>query len=308
MDQTQWNTLNQMLSLSKPTGKSGRPVGRPPGSVQTRVISASGSLGQHQQQRGGRGQLNGQQQEGMVSGGVVKSLLTGRQYAQSVLRPDVGRPAIQTAKSAMARNAAAQKQQQQQVSLLQPQWQQQQQHTVVSAVDPTVSSAGETQQIMLSGLPDNITPGEALYVVVDGVTYQIDSSNAEQLLAAAASGGLTTDTSASVSAAGEAGETRISLEDLANVSAEQQTLSLDYQQAAAAAGGDMVAVSAADVKLEMQQQAAVQDGGATSAAAAIVHSTEGQQLFETADGTTVTTSVAVSGATGTGNDQMQVGV
>ena len=76
MDQTQWNALNQMLS-SKQAGKSGS-VGRPAGTVQTRVISASGAFGQ---QRGTRGHLNGSQQEGMVSGGVVKSLLTGRQYA-----------------------------------------------------------------------------------------------------------------------------------------------------------------------------------------------------------------------------------
>lgn len=276
MDQTQWNALNQMLSRQPKggqvnTGKtSAASAGRPmQGTVQTRVISASSAMAQ---QRGSRQQLNGAQQETAVGGGVVKSLLTGRQYAQSVLRPDVGRGQVKTA----AKNAPKQ-----QVSLLQPQWQQQVQQTV------DTSAVGETQQIMLSGLPENIGPGETLYVVVDGVTYQIDSSNAEQLLAAAASGNIATGAGgASVLPVGS----RISLEDLANISAEQQTLSIDYQSS-----GDMTAVSASDVKLEMQ---AVASSGSDTAANIGVHQIDGQQFFDAQGAATM--------ASGNGSEQMQI--
>lgn len=173
--------------------------------------------------RGGRQQINGAQQGGAGGTGVVKSLLTGRQYGQSVLRPDIGRGGAQGKATPVKTTTPKQ-----QVSLLQPNWQQQQQTVDASAI------SAETQQLVLSGLPDNIGPGESLYVVVDGVTYQIDSSNAE-LLAAAAGGG-----------AGVPLGSRISLEDLANISAEQQTLSLDYQTAAGEMG-----VSAGDIKMEM---------------------------------------------------------
>lgn len=273
MDQTQWNTLNQMLTSRPKSGQvagAGKTTasagGRMAGTVQTRVISASGGMSQ---QRGARQQLNGAQQDN-VGGGVVKSLLTGRQYAQSVLRPDLGRG---QAKSAATRNTPKQ-----QVSLLQPQWQQQQ------TVD-TSSVVAETQQIMLSGLPENINPGETLYVVVDGVTYQIDSSNAEQLLAAASGTSLT-------AGAGGAVGSRISLEDLANISAEQQTLSLDYQGA-----GDIGAVSANDIKLEMQVAAS---SSADSASGMGIHQIDGQQFFDAQSGTTTTVS------SGNGNEQMQI--
>jgi len=204
--------------------------------------------------------------------GVVKSLLTGRQYAQSVLRPDVGRGQN---KPAAVKNPGGK----QQVSVLQPNWQQQQQPSQQDA-----GASAEQPQLVLTGLPENIGPGESLYVVVDGVTYQIDSSNAELL--AAATGNSTATSGASVVPIGS----RMSLEDLANISAEQQNLSLDYQ----AVGGEMAA-SAGDVKLEMQ--AANAGEGSTTATQQI----DGQQFLETqaADATAGT-------AAGNGSEPMQI--
>jgi len=202
MDQNQWNALNQMLSRQTKTSsavntvKAGVSSGdqNQSGTVSTRVILAGSPL----QQRSTK-QLNGAQQNVMETGGtgVVKSLLTGRQYAQSVLRTDVGRGQN---KPTAAKNPGGK----QQVSVLQPNWQQTQQNVDVSA-------GAETQQLVLTGLPENIGPGESLYVVVDGVTYQIDSSNAELL--AAATGNSTTTSGASVVPIGS----RMSLEDLANI-------------------------------------------------------------------------------------------
>lgn len=270
MDQNQWNALNQMLSRQSKTtavstAKAGVSSGRQ--NQPTRVISA----GSPSQQRSTK-QLNGAQQSIMETGGsgVVKSLLTGRQYAQSVLRPDVTR----AQKPAAAKNPAGK----QQVSVLQPNWQQSQQ-----TVD--ASAGAETQQLVLTGLPENIGPGESLYVVVDGVTYQIDSSNAELL--AAATGNSTTASGASIVPIGS----RMSLEDLANISAEQQNLSLDYQ----AAGGEMAA-TAGDVKLEMQAAANASEGSTTAA-----QQLDGQQFLETpATGTVATT------ATGNPSEPMQI--
>jgi len=274
MDQNQWNALNQMLSRqskSSPavsTVKTGVSTGRQ-SNVQTRVISA----GNVSQQRSAQ-QLNGTQQSAMETGGsgVVKSLLTGRQYAQSVLRPDVGRGQN---KPAAVKNPGGK----QQVSVLQPNWQQQQQPSQQDA-----GASAEQPQLVLTGLPENIGPGESLYVVVDGVTYQIDSSNAELL--AAATGNSTATSGASVVPIGS----RMSLEDLANISAEQQNLSLDYQ----AVGGEMAA-SAGDVKLEMQ--AANAGEGSTTATQQI----DGQQFLETqaADATAGT-------AAGNGSEPMQI--
>jgi len=264
MDQNQWNALNQMLSRQSKTSavntvKAGVSSGRQ--SQPTRVISA-GSLSQQRNTK----QLNGAQQNVMETGGsgVVKSLLTGRQYAQSVLRPDVARG--QT-KPTAAKSPGSK----QQVSVLQPNWQQSQQN-----VDATAGA--ETQQLVLTGLPENIGPGESLYVVVDGVTYQIDSSNAELL--AAATGNSTAASGASVVPIGS----RMSLEDLANISAEQQNLSLDYQ----AAGGEMAA-SSGDVKLEMQAANASASEGSTTAAQQL----DGQQFLETqATGTAASTAAS----------------
>jgi len=274
MDQNQWNALNQMLSRQPKssavnTVKAGVSSGRQnqSGTVQTRVISA----GSPSQQRSTK-QLNGAQQNVMETGGsgVVKSLLTGRQYAQSVLRPDVGRGQN---KSATARNPGGK----QQVSVLQPNWQQAQQNVDASA-------GAETQQLVLTGLPENIGPGESLYVVVDGVTYQIDSSNAEQLLAA--TGNSTAASGASVVPIGS----RMSLEDLANISAEQQNLSLDYQ----AASSEMSA-SSGDMKLDMD--AANASEGSTTTAQQL----DGQQFLETQ-----ATGTAVSTATGNASEPMQI--
>jgi len=271
MDQNQWNALNQMLSRQSKTAvntvKTGVSSGRQSGTVQTRVISA-GNLSQQRSTK----QLNGAQQNVMETGGsgVVKSLLTGRQYAQSVLRPDVGRGQN---KPAAAKNPGGK----QQVSVLQPNWQQSQQNVDAQA-------GAETQQLVLTGLPENIGPGESLYVVVDGVTYQIDSSNAELL--AAATGNSTPASGASVVPIGS----RMSLEDLANISAEQQNLSLDYQ----AAGGEMTA-SSGDVKLEMQS-ADASDGSAAAA-----QELDGQQFLETQ-----ATGQAASTATGNGSEPMQI--
>jgi len=275
MDQNQWNALNQMLSRqSKPsavnTAKTGVSSGRQSqtGTVQTRVISA-GNLSQQRNTK----QLNGAQQNVMETGGgsgVVKSLLTGRQYAQSVLRPDVGRGQN---KPAAAKNPGAK----QQVSVLQPNWQQSQQNVDASA-------GAETQQLVLTGLPENIGPGESLYVVVDGVTYQIDSSNAELL--AAATGNSTATSGASVVPIGS----RMSLEDLANISAEQQNLSLDYQ----AASGE-ISASTGDMKLEMQAASASE--GSTTAAQQL----DGQQFLATQATATAATTV-----TGNGSEPMQI--
>ena len=271
MDQNQWNALNQMLSRQSKnpvvnTVKAGVSSGRPSqsGTVQTRIISAGN-------QRSTK-QLNGAQQNVMETGGsgVVKSLLTGRQYAQSVLRPDIGRGQN---KPAATKSPGGK----QQVSVLQPNWQQSQQNVDAPA-------GAETQQLVLTGLPENIGPGESLYVVVDGVTYQIDSSNAELL--AAATGNSTTTSGASVVPIGS----RMSLEDLANISAEQQNLSLDYQ----AASGEMAA-SSADMKLEMQVADASE--GSTTAAQQL----DGQQFLETQ-----ATGTAVSSATGNGSEPMQI--
>jgi len=246
MDQSQWNALNQMLSRqSKTSAVNTVKAGVSSGTVTTRVISA----GNPSQQRSTK-QLNGSQQMETGGSGVVKSLLTGRQYAQSVLRPDVGRGQH---KQAAAKNPDGK----QQVSVLQPNWQQSQQ-----SVD--ASAGAETQQLVLTGLPENIGPGESLYVVVDGVTYQIDSSNAELL--AAATGNSTTTGGESVVPIGS----RMSLEDLANISAEQQNLSLDYQ----AASGEMSA-SAGEMKLEMDASSA--GDGTTSAAQQL----DGQQFLDT---------------------------
>jgi len=257
MDQNQWNALNQMLSSQRQSKTSTVKAAVSPGrqNQPTRVISA-----------GSTKQLNGAQQSVMEAGGsgVVKSLLTGRQYAQSVLRPDVAR--------AQNKPAAAKNPGKQQVSVLQPNWQQSQQN-----VDATAGA--ETQQLVLTGLPENIGPGESLYVVVDGVTYQIDSSNAELL--AAATGNSAADTVPVGS--------RMSLEDLANISAEQQNLSVDYQ----AAGGE-VAAAPGEMKLEMQEATAGE--GATTA-----QQLDGQQFLETqAMGTSADT------ATGNSSEPMQI--
>ena len=275
MDQNQWNALNQMLSSrqskSSPavnTVKTGV-SSRRQSNVQTRVISA----GNISQQRST--QLNGTQNVMETGGsGVVKSLLTGRQYAQSVLRPDVGRGQN---KPAAAKNPGGK----QQVSVLQPNWQQQQQQSQ----DAGVTAGTETPQLVLTGLPENIGPGESLYVVVDGVTYQIDSSNAELL--AAATGNSTTTSGASVVPI----NSRMSLEDLANISAEQQNLSLDYQ----AVSGEMAA-SADDVKLEMQAAA---NAGEVSTAA--TQQIDGQQFLETQ-----AMDTAAGTATGNGTEPMQI--
>ena len=270
MDQNQWNALNQMLSRQSKaspavsTVKTGVSSGRQPSNVQTRVISA----GSASQQRSA--QLNGSQQMETGGSGVVKSLLTGRQYAQSVLRPDVGRGQN---KPAAAKNPSGK----QQVSVLQPNWQQQQ------SQDAGATAGAEAPQLVLTGLPENIGPGESLYVVVDGVTYQIDSSNAELLAAATANS--TTTSGASVATIGS----RMSLEDLANISAEQQTLSLDYQ----AVSGEMAA-STGDMKLEMQAAANAGEGSATEL--------DGQQFLET-QGTDTAASTA---ATGNGSEPMQI--
>jgi len=261
MDQNQWNALNQMLSSQRQsktsavnTVKAGVSPGRP--SQPARVISA-----------GSTKQLNGAQSIMEAGGsGVVKSLLTGRQYAQSVLRPEVARTQN---KPAAAKNPGGK----QQVSVLQPNWQQSQPN-----VDATAGA--EAQQLVLTGLPENIGPGESLYVVVDGVTYQIDSSNAELLAAA-------TGNSAAATATVPIGS-RMSLEDLATISAEQQNLSVDYQTA----GGE-VAATPGEMKLEMQ--AATADEGATT-----TQQLDGQQFLETqATGT-------AAGATGNTSEPMQI--
>jgi len=274
MDQNQWNALNQLLSKQPPKTtavSNAKASGRQ--SQPTRVISAAESLSQ----QGSTQQLNGAQQSVMETGGsgVVKSLLTGRQYAQSVLRPEVA--ARGQTKAAAAKNPGGK----QQVSVLQPNWQQSQQN-----VDATTAGA-ETQQLVLTGLPENIGPGESLYVVVDGVTYQIDSSNAE-LLAAATGNSTAASAGASVVPIGS----RMSLEDLANISAEQQNLSLDYQ----AAGGEMAATSG-DVKLEMQAANASASEATTTAAQQL----DGQQFLETQ-----ATGTAVSTAAGNSSEPMQI--
>ena len=288
MDQNQWNALNQMLSRQTKTSspavvKSGHQ--RQAGSVQTPRVISAGSVSQ--QARGSK-QLNGAQSTAMETGGsgVVKSLLTGRQYAQSVLRPEISRAG--QSKAATSKNSGAK----QPVSVLQPNWQQQQQTTDVASV-----AGAETQQLVLTGLPENIGPGESLYVVVDGVTYQIDSSNAELL--AAATGNSTVTSGASVVPIGS----RMSLEDLANISAEQQNLSLDYQ---AARGAVEMGASTGEgaVKLEMQMANAGGEGVTTAA-----QQIDGQQFLETQAGEVAAQSDAAgnaASAAGNASEPMQI--
>lgn len=131
---------------------------------------------------------------------IVKSLLTGRQYGQSILRPDIAsRGGRQAARS------GAQKAPGKQVSLLQSNYQQVQ-------VDAGQTSSIQLDQNMLQQLvcsPEMMSagPGEVMYVMAGNVTYQIvgpSHPGAEVTAIPVASG--------------------ISLDELATISAQQESL------------------------------------------------------------------------------------
>lgn len=168
-------------------------------------------------QRTARQSVNGATRtQGSASGEteIVKSLLTGRQYGQSILRPDVGRGSRQQGRTTGAGQHAAQqaKGSSKQMSLLQTNWQQTQQlaadagSTSAIQIDPS-----GLQQVAFSSdmIPEGLGPGEVMYMMVGDVAYQIvGSSKPGDVSALSATSG-------------------ISLDDLATISAQQESLKPD---------------------------------------------------------------------------------
>ena len=196
-----------------------------------------------QQKQASANSLNGTSASGETE--IVKSLLTGRQYGQSVLRPDVGRK--QTAKPASAAPQGKPMKQQQQVSLLQSNWQGQ----ADAATSSTQADANAIQQLINYSdlVPEGVAPGEVMYMMVGDVTYEI--------VGASKPGGEATITPVT---------SGISLEDLAAISAEQETLKSEYSyqiQSADGAAGDATANIVLDGQQYLQQS---QDGTLTTTA------------------------------------------
>lgn len=162
-------------------------------------------------QRTARQSVNGATRtQGSASGEteIVKSLLTGRQYGQSILRPDVGRGSRQQGRTASAGQQA--KGSGKQMSLLQSNWQQtQQQAADASSTSAIQIDPSGLQQVAFSSdmIPEGLGPGEVMYMMVGDVAYQIVGSSK--------AGGDVSATSG------------ISLDDLATISAQQESLKPD---------------------------------------------------------------------------------
>lgn len=235
MDQTQWKALNQMLTKQTSGQKSSSAAGShsqhksglSANQQQQYVIVAGGSSQAATSgtgrtgtagQRSARQSVNGATRtQGSASGEteIVKSLLTGRQYGQSILRPDVGRGSRQQGRTASAGQHAAQqaKGSGKQMSLLQTNWQQtQQQAADASSTSAIQIDPSGLQQVAFSSdmIPEGLGPGEVMYMMVGDVAYQIVGSSK--------AGG---DVSALSATSG------ISLDDLATISAQQESLKPD---------------------------------------------------------------------------------
>lgn len=139
---------------------------------------------------------------------IVKSLLTGRQYGQSILRPDAGRGSRQQGRAANAGQTKGSVKQT--TSLLPANLHQTQQQTVdASSISSIQVDPSGLQQVTFSAdmIPEGLGPDEVMYMMVGDVAYQIVGSSK--------SGG---EVSASTDAPG------ISLDDLATISAQQESL------------------------------------------------------------------------------------
>lgn len=207
----------------------------------------------------GASQLNGAtRQAAAVETNVVKSLLTGQQYVQSNKNHQLNR-SLGTSKSGAPQqsnfttpgNGPPAKAS----SLLQSAWPQQQQQQQ-SELDPAGGLALKQeypmqQMICSDTLPQNLGPGEKVYVYVDGVAYEIITGSNQELIAQSS-------VESSLPLA-----TGMSLEDLANVSAEQENLkAADFQASVAEAGladasGNLLRQS--QPGLELLHGAALQD-------------------------------------------------
>ena len=183
---------------------------------------------------------NGPSRQTANESNVVKSLLTGQSYIQSN-RNQMAKPAVAGAARQQGRPAAA-KQPQQQVSLLQSNWQQ-------PAASSTVGMAlkqddGSSQQMVYADIPQDLAPGEKLYAFINGVPYEIVTGSNQELIARPS-------TDSGFNPGG------ISLEDLANISAEQETLKLsDYHTGVDGGNG----VSVVQQGMEFVQQGISQYG------------------------------------------------
>lgn len=201
----------------------------------------------------GASQLNGATRQAAVETNVVKSLLTGQQYVQSNKNHQLNRSGMATKSNASQQsnfvtsgNGPPAK-----ASLLQSTWPQPQQ----SELDPgglVVKQDYPMQQMICSDtLPENVGPGEKVYVYVDGVAYEIITGSNQELIAQSS-----VESSLPLT-------TGMSLEDLANVSAEQESLkAADFQASVADAGladasGNLM--HQGQPGLELLQGAALQD-------------------------------------------------
>lgn len=139
---------------------------------------------------------------------IVKSLLTGRQYGQSILRPDAGRGSRQQGRASNAGQAKGSVKQT--TSLLQTNLHHTQQQTVdTSSMSSIQVDPSGLQQVTFSAdmIPEGLGPDEVMYMMVGDVAYQIVGSSK--------SGG---EVSALTDTPG------ISLDDLATISAQQESL------------------------------------------------------------------------------------
>lgn len=232
--QTQYKTVlagnqqQQHIILSSHSTQATTSVGRPTTAGQ-RVTQRQSVNGATRSQPAGTGETE-----------IVKSLLTGRQYGQSILRPDIvsrGGGGRQAARS------GAQKAAGKQVSLLQTNYQQSQ-----VQVDAGQTSSIQLDQNMLQQLvcsPEMMSaapgPGEVMYVMAGNVTYQIvgpSQPGAEITAIPVVSG--------------------ISLDELATISAQQESLKPEqlagYQlQAGDASSATMVLQDMLQTSLDGQQ-------------------------------------------------------
>jgi len=147
-------------------------------------------------------------------------------------------------------------------SILQPDLLKSEEETL--QVDETNAEGGTEQIFYSDGIPQNLGQGEKLYAVVDGVAYEIITGPDNGLIARPAPPGTFEGVVSQTDASGDGAEPPevesggISLEDLATISAERETLSLGE--------GDMGTVGddhgmENQQYLEMQQDASAQDGG-----------------------------------------------
>lgn len=192
-----------------------------------------------------------------VESNVMKSLLTGQRYVEPSRSSLLNTSDFSLVDSGPNRSAAllqssvnfgfveSQQDQQSLLTLVQPSFQQNETNAsgLVGKMEETI-----TPILGSEAIPTNIAPGEKVYVFVDGVTYEIVAGSNQELMAQPA-------TESSVHLA-----TGMSLEDLANVSAEQESLKLTDVAVSGLAETDANMIHQAQLGLELLQGLALQDG------------------------------------------------